>query len=198
MAAEIAEESAKLDEKIGGIIGKTEIALVAGLDAGPDNIPIGDLLARLMLEETHSDVAFTNQGGVRAHIPKGDVRMKDILTALPFQNTIVTMDLAGGQLQALLDFNVSLGALSGGALHLAGVTYEVRDSSAVDVKVDGVPLDPTKTYRIATNNFLAAGGDGYEMLKQGANIYDTGTTVNSMLVGYIEKVGTITKSPDQK
>jgi len=198
MAARIAEASKELDKQLGVPIGKTEVVLVPGLTEAADELSLGDLVAEIMREETGAEFAFTNQGGVRAAIIPGDVTMKDVLTALPFSNTVVVMELTGNQVQELLDFNVSLGPHSGGTLHLAVVEYKEVEGKAMDISIGGKPLDPAKTYKIATNNFLAAGGDGYEILKQGQNIYDTGTGVNSLLVRYIERVGTITRPSDQK
>lgn len=192
MAEEIALASTQLEEKIGGRIGSSLIALVRGI--GVDSAgtrSLGDLLAGLMRSQTNADVAFTNQGGVRADILPGDVSMKDVLAAIPFQNTIVTMELSGNDLQAVLDYDASLQGQAGGSLHLAGVTYTPKDGKAADIKVNGVTLDPTKTYRIATNSFLAAGGDGYEILKSARNIYDTGTLDNVILTNYIKKEGII-------
>ncbi len=198
MAARIAEASAELDKKLGVPIGKTEVVLVPGFAEAADELSLGDLVAEIMREETGADFAFTNMGGVRAAIIPGDVTMKDVLTALPFSNTVVVMELSAKQVQELLDYNVSLGDYSGGTLHLAGISCEVKDGTAANIRIGGVPLDESRTYKIATNNFLAAGGDGYEILKQGADIYDTGTGVNSLLVRYIERVGTITRPSDQK
>lgn len=192
MAARIAEAGEELNKQLGVPIGKTNVALVPGLTEAADELSLGDLVAEIMREETGAEFAFTNAGGVRATIIPGDVTMKDVLTALPFSNTVVVMELSAEQVQELLDYNVSLGPHSGGTLHLAGVSYEVEGSSAINISIGGEMIDPAKTYKIATNNFLAAGGDGYAMLKQGQNIYDTGTGVNSLLVRYIEKIGTIT------
>lgn len=191
MAARIAKEVEIVDQKLGQPIGKTELTLVPGFTDKSDERSIGDMVVELMAEETGVDFAFTNAGGVRATIIPGDVSVKDILTALPFNNTIVTMELTAQQVQELLDFNIAHGPHSGGTLHLTGIEYEVERSTAVNVRIGGEPLDSDRTYRIATNNFLAAGGDGYEMLKEGADSYDTGTVDNTLLMRYIEKVGVI-------
>lgn len=191
MAARIARESEKLDEKLGVPIGKTEVVLLPGFAEETGERSLGDLLAQLMQEETGADFAFTNMGGVRAQILPGNVTMKGILTALPFQNTVVVMELSAEQVQEVLDFNIAHGLQSGGTLHLAGIEYEVADGKAVEIKIGAQTIDPAATYKIATNNFLAAGGDGYTMLKDGVNIYDTGTVVNALLVRYIERVEVI-------
>lgn len=192
MAARIAEAGEELNKQLGVPIGKTEIALVPGLQGDrTDVLSLGDLLARVMREETGTDIAFTNMGGVRATILPGKITMKHILTALPFANTLVVMELTGNQVQELLDYNISLGPHSGGTLHLAVVEYKEVEGKAMDISIGGKPLDPAKTYKIATNNFLAAGGDGYEMLKDGKDVYDTGTLVNDVLVRYVKKMGVI-------
>ncbi|MEA3311223.1 MAG: 5'-nucleotidase C-terminal domain-containing protein, partial [candidate division WOR-3 bacterium] len=80
---------------------------------------------------------------------------------------------------------------SGGSLHLAGVEYELEDGTAANIRVGGASLDESRTYKIATNNSLAAGGDGYAMLKDGKDVYDTGTLVSDVLVRYVKKMGVI-------
>lgn len=191
MAARIATRAEEVDARLDVPIGKTKKALVPGRARGRDEMSLGDLLAEVMMEETGADFAFTNAGGVRATINPGEVTMKDILTALPFGNTVVVMELTADQVQQVLDYDVSLAGQSGGSLHLAGITYSEQNGTAVDIEIGGESMDSGEAYQIATNNFLAAGGDGYEMLKNGSDIYDTGTAVNAMLVRYIEKVGTL-------
>lgn len=192
IAAFIADQAKSVDEVLAVPIGKTEVALVPGWAEGEEGErSIGDMLAELMKDVTGADFAFTNAGGVRAGINPGDVTTKDVLTALPFGNTVVVMSLTGAQVQQVLDLDASYGGRAGGSLHIAGVTYEVQDGKAVNVKIGSVSLDESKTYKIATNNFLAAGGDGYEMLKSGSDIYDTGTILNALFSDYIKKVGVV-------
>lgn len=192
MAAFIASQAKKVDEELAVPLGKTEVALVQGWTDAEGERSIGDMLAEIMKEATGADFAFTNAGGVRAAINPGDVTMKDVLTALPFGNTVVVMELTGAQVQQVLDLDASYGRQAGGSLHLAGVTYDVQDGKAADIRIGGVTLDESRTYKIATNDFLAAGGDGYEMLKSGSDIYDTGTILNVLFSEYIKKAGVVT------
>ncbi|MBD3285515.1 hypothetical protein GF359_03690 [candidate division WOR-3 bacterium] len=192
IAKRIAAESKLVDEKIAQPLGKTEVSLVPGFCDKRDELSLGNLLARLIKEETGADFAFTNAGGVRASIHPGDVSLKNILTALPFNNTIVTMELTAEQVRQVLSTDIAHGPHSGGTLHLAGITYETENDSVVNINIEGNLLDESRTYRIATNNFLAAGGDGYEVLKQGCDFCDTGTAVNAVLASYVERKGTIT------
>jgi len=193
LAEKVQAEAAVIDEKLGQPIGKTEVALVPGYAKADDELSLGALLAEMLKEETGVDFAFFNMGGVRAQIIPGDISMKDVLTALPFQNTVVEMNLNASQVLKLLETNIAHGEHSGGTLHLAGLSFEAEDSTAVDVKINGNPFDPDRTYKIATNNYLAGGGDSYHILMEGSDIYDTGTAVNAMLASYIERIGEITK-----
>lgn len=142
----------------------------------------GDLLADVMKEVSGADAAVTNGGGMRANIPAGEVTVGDILTALPFNNTVVTLEMSGATLQEALDYCAKDEFGGGGFLQVSGLSYTVvPGKSAEDVSVNGAPLDTGKTYKIATNDFVAAGGDGYAMF---ANIepYDTGVVLYEAVV----------------
>jgi 5'-nucleotidase/UDP-sugar diphosphatase len=142
----------------------------------------GDLLADVMKEVSGADAAITNGGGMRANIPAGEVTVGDILTALPFSNTIVTLEMSGETLQAALDHCARDEFGGGGFLQVSGLSYTVvPGKGAEDVSVNGAPLDAGKTYKIATNEFVAAGGDGYAMF---ANIepYNTGVVLYEAVV----------------
>jgi 2',3'-cyclic-nucleotide 2'-phosphodiesterase (5'-nucleotidase family) len=193
LAVKINTASKALDQQLRVPIGKTEIALVPGLQAGrKDALSLGDLLARFMLEETQADIAFTNQGGVRATIEPGPITMMDIYASLPFENTVVTMELTGAQVEEVLDRNFSSGTDTGGRHHFSGIEWKQKHYGTVQAIINGRPIDPKKTYKIATNNFLARGGDGYTVLTKGINVSDTGMTLNELLIRYIERVGIIT------
>ncbi len=193
LSAKIKEASATLDQKLRTPIGTTEVALVPGFETGrKDVLSLGDLLARLMRDETKADIAFTNLGGVRSTIMPGPVSMLDILTALPFQNTVATIELTGEQVREVIGLNSSSESDAGGKLHLAGVELKKKSTGTVQTLIRGKPIESKKTYKIATNNFLARGGDGYTVLTRGKNSYDTGMTVNDLFVRYLERVGTIT------
>ncbi|MDW8322961.1 MAG: bifunctional UDP-sugar hydrolase/5'-nucleotidase [Burkholderiales bacterium] len=145
---------------------------------------LGNLVADLMQEAARASdaavAAFTNGGGLRADIPVGEVTFGTALSVLPFGNTLVVMDLTGAELIELMDASVSkIGG--GGFLQLSRslrMTYctaatcpnALRPGGRVTaLSVGGEPVVVSRTYRVATNNFIAAGGDGYDLLKNACN-----------------------------
>lgn len=130
---------------------------------------LGNLIADAMLAETGADIALTNGGGIRASIPAGTVTKGQVITVLPFGNYIQTKKITGEQLLAALEHGTSAYPEPlGGFPHVAGVTFKLdpdqpAGSRVHSVEVQGKPLDPKGEYTLATNDFLAAGGDQYTM-----------------------------------
>ncbi|MGB8451832.1 MAG: choice-of-anchor I family protein [Anaerocolumna sp.] len=161
--------------------------------------------------------AITNGGGIRASINIGDVTMKDMKTVFPFGNTISTVSVTGAQLLEILEAATfsTPGAL-GGFPQVSGIEFTINttipyangtmysDSTyyapakpgvrITDVKVGGKALELDKTYTIATNDFLAAGGDTYYAFKKSEN-FNTYVPLEDALVNYTKEVldGVITK-----
>lgn len=135
--------------------------------AGETNL--GNLIADAMLNETKADVAITNGGGIRASIPVGDITKGDVITVLPFGNYITTKAVTGADIKAAIENGVdSYPGTKGAFPHVAGMAYTFDANLPADARVTaltikGVPVDLNKTYVLATNNFMAAGGDGYTM-----------------------------------
>jgi 2',3'-cyclic-nucleotide 2'-phosphodiesterase (5'-nucleotidase family)/LysM repeat protein len=131
---------------------------------------LGNLITDAMLYETGADVALTNGGGIRASIPAGDITKGQVITVLPFGNYIQTKDITGAVLLQALEHGVSSWPEPlGGFPHVAGLTFKIDPDKPAgervyDVRVGGKPLDPEAVYTLATNDFLAAGGDQYTML----------------------------------
>ena len=118
-------------------------------------------------------MAFQNGGGIRAAIDAGPITVGEVITVLPFGNTLATMDVTGAELKAAFEISFkSLPGESGGFLHVAGAKVEYDSSKPVGERVvsiayknaDGTytAIEDTKTYTVATNAFTAKGGDGYD------------------------------------
>ena len=122
-----------------------------------------------MLEATGADVAITNGGGIRASIPAGDITVGQIITTFPFGNYVVILETTGQDLLDAMEHGLRVyPEPNGGFPQIAGMTVKfdpAREpgSRVVELLVNGEPVDPEKTYIMATNNFLAVGGDQYEM-----------------------------------
>ena len=118
-----------------------------------------------------TDVAFYNMAGVRASLPAGQLTFGQLYEALPFSNTVVNVDLTGENLREIIDRAVCVT----GRLHMSGVVVSYRfdagtPSCARTITVGGAPLDPTRTYHVATIDYLLLGGDGHTTFKRGSNV----------------------------
>lgn len=130
---------------------------------------LGDLITEAMLAETGADVALTNGGGIRASIPAGDITLGQVITTFPFGNYVVTIEATGQDLIDAMENGLSdYPELKGAFPQIAGmtVTFDPKQpagSRVVELKVGGNPVDPAAVYTLATNNFMAIGGDQYTM-----------------------------------
>ncbi|MDK2885443.1 MAG: 5-nucleotidase / UDP-sugar diphosphatase, partial [Thermosipho sp. (in: thermotogales)] len=176
-------------EKLDTVIGETKILLdgershVRSRDTN-----LGHLITDAMLWKTGADVALQNGGGIRASIQPGKITIRDILTVLPFGNTVYVMKLKGSELLKVLEYAASLEEGKGAWLHVGGLTWKSVGAKVTEVMVNGEPLDPDKVYTVVTNNYMAGGGDGYTVLKENKDSgYDTGFVLADVVVEYIQK-----------
>ncbi|MDX3976603.1 5'-nucleotidase C-terminal domain-containing protein [Shinella sp.] len=160
---------------------------------------MGNLVTDAILDRTKGQgttIAITNGGGLRASIDGGPVSMGEVLSVLPFQNTVATFQLKGSDLVAALENG--LGQIEEGAgrfPQVSGMKYSFDKSKpagsrvvSVEVKEGEtfVPLDPAKTYNVVSNNYMRAGGDGYSVFaKAGMNAYDFGPNLELVVADYL-------------
>ncbi|MBG9795057.1 5'-nucleotidase [Paenibacillus dendritiformis] len=158
---------------------------------------MGNLVADAMLERTRTmpgfeaDLAITNSGGIRTTIMKGDVTKRNLYDVLPFPNTLAVVEVKGSDLKAALENGVSeIESGSGRFPQIAGLSFafdvkQPKGSRVTDVKVGGKALEEDKTYHVATNDFLIAGGDGYSMFMNKKSL-DTGVTLYEVVEQYMK------------
>lgn len=173
-------------EKLGVQIGESEMRLEGTRDivrSRPTNL--GVLIGRAMIEKTRADFAFVNAGGVRDSIAAGKITYKDVLKVQPFGNTICTVDLTGKEVEEYLAIAIKVSPGAGAFPQLAGVEVEVTGGQLGAVRIGGVPLDPGRTYRMALNNFQAAGGDGYPRITGKSGFVNTGFVDAEVLRAYV-------------
>ncbi len=174
---------------------------------------MGVLVADAMLDRMRDQgisVAIQNGGGLRASIDAGEITMGEVLTVLPFQNTLATFQLTGADLTAALENGVSrVEGVAGRFAQVAGLKYawnpEAKAGSRiVSVEIVGVdgstsPLDPAATYGVVSNNYLRSGGDGYEVFKAKAqNAYDYGPNLEQVVAEYLKSKGIYTPYKDDR
>jgi len=149
----------------------------------PSNL--GVLIGRAMMDKTRADLAIVNSGGVRDSIPAGTITYKSVLKAQPFGNTVCTVDLSGSELLQYLSTAGKMSAGSGAFPQFAGIELELVSGSTTNARIRGVPLDAAKTYRLALNNFQAAGGDGYPKVTGHPSFVNTGYVDADVLRAFI-------------
>jgi 5'-nucleotidase len=160
---------------------------------------VGNLIAEAMLAATPAaDLALQNTGGIRAGLPAGAITYGDVLTMLPFGNTLATAVLRGGHLLAALENGLSQPG-GGRFLQVAGLRLVVDLSAPPGQRIVSAevtrgeragPLDPERAYRIVTNNFIRQGGDGYTALRDHAlEAYDSGPLMEEVVAAHLSALG---------
>lgn len=161
--------------------------------AGETNL--GNLVADAMINESGADVAITNGGGIRASIPVGQITKGDVITVLPFGNYIVTKEVKGSDIKAAIENGIdSYPGAKGAFPHVAGFKYSFDSNLPAGARVtsltiNGKAMDMNKTYVLATNNFMAAGGDGYKMFAD-YSIVGEFSALDEALIDYLNVVDT--------
>ena len=198
--ARVAELAIPLDE-----IRNEVVAEAAGPIEGDRSVcrveecPMGNLIADAMLDRVKDQgiqIAYANSGGIRASIDAGEVTMGEVMTVLPFQNTLSTFQAKGSTIVAALENGVSeVEEVAGRFPQVAGMSFAFDaaaepGSRISDVMVGGEPIDPEATYGVVTNNFVRNGGDGYSMFETEAmNAYDFGPDLADVLAEYMAATG---------
>jgi 5'-nucleotidase/UDP-sugar diphosphatase len=167
--------------------------------------PMGNLIADAMLARVTDQgiqIAVQNSGGIRSSIDAGEVTMGEVLSVLPFQNTLSTFQVSGATILEALENGVSqIEEVAGRFLQVSGMTYSVdakaeAGSRISDVMVGGEPLDPAKVYGVVSNNYVRNGGDGFAMFKTADNAYDYGPDLADVTAEFIAANGAYTPYVD--
>ncbi len=202
-----------VDDEYGAVFAKTEVELngvKAEVRTGETNL--GNLITDALVwgaaeAGTKVDAAVTNGGGIRASISKGNITKKDINTVLPFGNTLSIVKVTGAELlEALEASTYCTPETIGGFPHVSGIVFTVDTGKVYDQgeqypgstyygpksiqrvsiqSVGGKAFDPNATYTIATNDFLAAGGDTYYAFKTASVNYDLGVPMDEVVMEYV-------------
>lgn len=222
IATRVSEINAQIEEDMGQVIGTSEVDLDGvreNVRASETNL--GDLITDAMLwqagqDNEEVDAAITNGGGIRASIAAGDITKKSVNDVLPFGNTLYVVEVTGAELlEALeastyctpepvgafpqvagIEFTINTGAAYDAGENYPGTTYaEPASINRVTIlTVGGQAFDADATYTIVTNDFLAAGGDTYYAFSAAESGYDTGISLDQVVMDYIteELDGTVT------
>jgi len=203
VAAAVAKYEAALSQQMDVAIATTAVELdsrTATVRTG--EAAIGDLIADAMRELSKADAAVMNGGGIRAgkiYPPGTKITRRDVLAELPFGNRVVTLEITGQALREALENGLAQLPRSGGRFpQVSGVKLTADFSRPagqriVSISVAGAPLDPAKRYKVATNDFLARGGDGYTTFAQAKPLLpvDDSPLLANEVMAYLHSIGTV-------
>ncbi len=163
-----------------------------------------------------SDIAIQNGGGVRTDIAKGTLTMGDAYKLLPFANTLVEMDMTGAEIKTVLeeavDYALQPDGSTGAYPYAAGLRWHIEVAAPLGQRLrqmefkgrndrSWAPLDMDKTYRLVTNNYIAAGRDGYltfKTVKNGGRYTDTYLDYTQSFVDYVQERGSVGRLPSSE
>ena len=191
----IVEAAKPLDEIRNKVVAQTDEAIGGDRETcRSQECTMGNLIADAMLDRVKDqgiDVAIQNGGGIRASIDAGEVTMGEVLTVLPFQNTLSTFQVTGATLVEALENGVSqIEEGAGRFAQVAGMTYAFDASKPAgervsDVMIGGAPVEMEKLYGVVSNNYVRSGGDGYKMFTDAQNAYDFGPDLADVTAEYL-------------
>jgi len=183
-----------------------DIDLNATLAYAPQNIdksgewqsPLGSLQADVSLkrgnlifksrENKSIDVCLLNHGGIRAIINKGNVTSRTAFEIMPFENSLIVIGLKGSQIKEIASYIIE----SKKPQPLSGMTFSIdKNNNAQNILVQGKPIDETKTYYVATSDYLSNGGDNMKFFAKSVEKYDLDYKLRNVLIDYFKEVDTI-------
>ena len=217
IAARAAAIIAEIEADYGTVFAKTEVTLNGEKDPGnrTQETNLGDLITDALVWGAEQqgetvDAAITNGGGIRATIEAGDITKKDVNTVLPFGNTLSIIKITGTELLEVLEASTFCTPEAiGGFPQVSGIEFTVDTTKGYDqgdeypgttyfapktinrvtIKtVGGKDFDPAATYTIATNDFMASGGDTYYRFVNATANYDLGIPMDEVVMDYITTV----------
>ena len=178
------------------VISKTDGAL---------NSSAGNLMADIVFSEANPifkartgkeiDFVLLNHGGIRAMISKGDISSRTAYEVMPFENSIVVAELSGASVLEMASFLRD----SGRAHPISGLQIILDRKNQIEtLKIKGQPIDPSKTYYVATSNYLISGGDQMGFFKDATKVVDTDYLIRNAMIDYFKKVDTIAPTVDDR
>jgi 5'-nucleotidase/UDP-sugar diphosphatase len=200
---QLADLAAPIAEAMGVVIGTT----TEGIEGSRDvcramECSMGNLVADAMLDrvaDQGATIAIQNGGGLRASIDAGEITMGEVITVLPFSNTLATVQISGADVIEALENGVSDVENGAGRFpQVAGLKYTADLTKPAGERISDVmvgsgdsfdAIDEDATYTIVTNNYVRGGGDGYGTFAEGSNPYDFGPPLEQVLAEYIAKLG---------
>jgi len=189
--------NAETDELLSEVIGHTETGL--NRDARWEmDVGLGNMITDALRNFADTDIALTNNGGIRASIEPGDITARDVFTVDPFGNVVTIIEMTGHDLKDIIEYSYHRDLENYGPqidLQTSGLEYTIyTDDDGLyadsDLFIDGELMDLDQTYSIATNNFIVDGGDGYDF-SEATIIQEDQGQVTQAIIQYVQEIGTV-------
>lgn len=162
----ILKEVKNIKEGLSEILGKKVTSLKERLSHDDKNTavtPLGVTVAETMRKIVGTEIAVTNGGGIRRSLEQGDITVGDMYEILPFDNTIVTLDVKGSDLYGIIEHGINTEGFAWGQFAGIKVWYNPEDGKVSSIRLnDGTKIDMEKYYSVAINDFMLTGGDKYD------------------------------------
>ncbi len=141
------------------------------------------------------DLVILNHGGIRAGIPKGNITARTAYQIMPFENSVVIVDLKGEQIKELIQYLSK--AKRANPFSRLGLKLD-KDNNVIEALLNGKPIDYNKTYSVASIDYLYNGGSGMVFLKKGDNFHALDYKLRNVIIDYFKKTDTINLSTDNR
>lgn len=172
---------------------------------GMYNTTAGNLMADIIKEQAEPifkartgksiDFVLVNHGGIRSIISKGKVTARTAYEVMPFENTIVVVELSGKSVSAMVNFLIK----SKRAHPISGIQVILHsDGSLKEININGKRLDENKNYYVATSNYLVSGGDSMVFFKDSIRTTGTDYLIRNAMIDYFKKVDTLNPAVDNR
>lgn len=164
------------------------------MSAGRPESLLGNWAADVMVETStatgleRADLGVVNVGGLRNNMPEGNVRRGDVMLISPFQNNVVVTEMKGSDLQQLM---CDIAAVHGEAVSSSVRLVITKDGKLVSATIGGQPIDPKRTYRLATIDYLLDGNDKLYSMKRHGKVYPMNMLSRDAMSEYIIKAKVI-------
>lgn len=190
MTALIEPYKSKLDKDMNAVLAECGQDMFKGTPQGI----LGNFIADLTLIKTNqyckeanlplADISMLNNGGLRTTLPKGPILKKRVFELMPFENEMVVLTISGEKMQGLFNF---LARING--MPVSGMTMVIADGKPTKQMVGGIPFDINRSYRVATSDYLAEGGDKMRFFLEPINRDNLAHKLRDAIIEYIEEQG---------
>ena len=130
-----------------------------------------------------ANMSIVNHGGIRASLPKGDVTLRHVFQLMPFENNLAFVKVDGRLLQQIFNHMASVDGEGVG-----NARFGIKNKKAVDIHIGGKPINSDQMYWIATSDYLAKGGGGFEQLSGASDLVLTEIKIRDLIIQHFEKL----------